>query len=336
VNTTAANHVNDLEDLEFLARVASLYYEEGLTQQRISEELGYSRSAISRFLTAARAAGVVEIRVHHPLQRDLDLEARLRESFNLEIVRVLKGYDGEYQRMLPRLGTLGARLVEERVRDDMLLGVSWGTAVYEVANALRPPYLPNLMVIQMIGALGTPDPQIDGGELARSYARAFGGRYRIFPAPALVESPEVQAAIMQERPIRDTLNLARKVDIAVLGIGTTDPAMSSFVRAEYLTPKEVKEVADAGAVGDVCAIHFDLQGQILDIPITARVVGVSHADLLKIPLRLAVAGGALKAAAILGALRSGVINALVTDDLAARTVLGQVKYSEPSLLENLR
>jgi deoxyribonucleoside regulator len=311
----------DLENLEFLARVASLYYEEGLTQQRISEALGYSRSAISRFLSAAREAGVVEIFVHHPLQRDLELEAQLRSTFDLEIVRVLKGYNWEYSRMLPLLGSLGARLVEERVRDGMLLGVSWGTAVYEVASALRPPHLPNLTVIQMIGALGTPDPQIDGGELARSFARAFGGRYRIFPAPALVESPQVRQAMMKERPIRDTLALARKVDIAILGIGTTDLAMSSFIRAEYLTPDEIREIAAAGAVGDICAVHFDIQGNVLDIPIAERVVGVSDADIFRIPFRLAVAGGGIKAPAILGALRSKLISALVTDDLAARSVL---------------
>jgi DNA-binding transcriptional regulator LsrR (DeoR family) len=173
----------------------------------------------------------------------------------------------------------------------------------------------------MIGALGTPDPQIDGGELARSYARAFGGRYRIFPAPAIVESPQVREAMMQERPIRDTLALAKKVDVAILGIGTTDPAMSSLVRAEYLTTKEIQEVAQSGAVGDVCAIHFDLDGKILDIAIAKRVIGIGAEDMLRIPFRLAVAGGSLKAPAILGALRSGLINALVTDDLAARGVL---------------
>jgi DNA-binding transcriptional regulator LsrR (DeoR family) len=99
--------------------------------------------------------------------------------------------------------------------------------------------------------------------------------------------------------------------------------MSSLVRAEYLTPKEIQEVADAGAIGDVCAIHFDLQGSILDIPIAARVIGVSASQLVKIPFRLAVAGGAVKAQAILGALRSGLISALVTDDLAAGNVLAQ-------------
>ena len=320
----SGNNATDLENHEFLAHIASLYYEEGLTQQLISDELGYSRSAISRFLTEAREAGVVEIRVHHQLQRDLKLEMQLRQTFDLEVVHVLKGYNWEYSRMLPHLGAMGARLVEERVRDGMLLGVSWGTAVYEVAAALRPPYLPNLTVIQMIGALGTPDPQIDGGELARSYARSFGGRYRIFPAPALVESPQVRAAMMEERPIRDTLTLARKVDITILGIGTTDPAMSSLVRAEYLTPKEIRAVSNAGGVGDVCAIYFDIHGNTLDIPIAERVMGISDSDLIKIPFRLAVAGGEVKALGILGALRSGLINALVTDDLAARSALESV------------
>lgn len=315
------NHASDLDNLEFLARIASLYYEEGLTQQRISEELGYSRSAISRFLTAAREAGVVEIRVHHPLQRDLELEATLRREYDLECVRVLQGYNWEYDRMLSHLGALGAQFVEERVRDGMLLGVSWGTAVYEVSSALRPPYLPNLTVIQMIGALGMPDPEIDGIELARSYARSFGGRYRILPAPAIVESQQVRAAMIDERQISDTLNLARQVDIAILGIGTTDPEISGLVRAGYLTIKELQTLADAGAVGDVCAIYFDQHGNVIDTPVAKRVVGVSKQDLIQIPSRLAVAGGVVKAPAILGALRSGLITSLVTDDLAARKII---------------
>ncbi|TFH33628.1 MAG: sugar-binding transcriptional regulator, partial [Anaerolineales bacterium] len=98
------------------------------------------------------------------------------------------------------------------------------------------------------------------------------------------------------------------------------PAMSSLVRAGYLTPKEIRVVAQAGAVGDVCAVHFDIHGNILDIPIAARVIGVSESDLRKIPFRLGVAGGAVKAPAILGALRSGLISALVTDDLAVRSI----------------
>lgn len=311
----------DLENLEFLARVASLYYEDGLTQHQISEEIGYSRSAISRFLSKAREVGVVEIRVHHPLQRSTELENSLRERFRLKNVRVLNRLSLDYGRTLSRIGSLGARLVEELVTDDTKLGVSWGTAVYEVASALRYAYLPDVVVIQLIGSLGTPDPQIDGVDLARAYAAAFGGRYRILPAPAIVESPEVRNALMGDRPIRETLEQARQVDCAVLGIGTTDPSMSSLVRAEYLTENEIGELARSGAVGDVCAIHFDQHGNILDLPIQHRVVGISADDLRNIPTTVGVAAGEIKAAAIMGALKARLVNSLVTDDSAARTIL---------------
>lgn len=312
----------DLENLEFLARVASRYYEDGLTQHQISEELGYSRSAISRFLSKAREVGVVEIRVNHPLQRSTELESILRERFKLKSVRVLNRLSLDYDRTLTRIGSLGARLVEEMVVDGTKLGVSWGTAVFEVANALRYTYMPDVVVIQLIGALGTPDPQIDGVDLARAYAAAFGGRYRILPAPAIVESPEVRQALLSDRPIRETLEQARQVDCAILGIGTTDPSMSSLVRAEYLTEKEIRALADAGAVGDVCAVHFDGQGNILDLPIAHRVVGIGADDLKSIPVTVGIAAGEIKAPAILGALKARLVNSLVTDDSAARTILG--------------
>ncbi len=311
----------DLENLEFLARIANLYYEVGYTQQRISEELGYSRSAISRFLTAAREAGIVEIKVHYPMRRNDKLEVELRERFPLEIARVLVRNSMDYTRMLNRLGALGARIVEEHIHEDTTLGVSWGTAVFEVANNLRSPHLPDSKVIQLIGALGTPDPQIDGGELARFFARSLAGRYHILPAPAIVDSPDVRDALMNDRPVRETLDLARQMDLAVVGIGTTNPSMSSLVRAQYLTENEVSAIAEAGAVGDVCAIHFDIDGKVLDIPIARRVVGIQPEDLKKVPLSIAVAGGEVKAPAIHGALRSGLVKALVTDDEAARIVL---------------
>jgi DNA-binding transcriptional regulator LsrR (DeoR family) len=315
------SEVRDLENLEFLARVASLYYEDGFTQHQISEELGYSRSAISRFLSKARQVGVVEIRVNHPLQRSTELENALRERFGLKNIRVLNRLALDYARTLSRIGSLGARLVEEMVTDGTQLGVSWGTAVYEVAHALRYSFMPEVVVIQLIGALGTPDPQIDGVELARTYAGVFGGRYRILPAPAIVESPEVRDALLADRPIRETLEQARRVDFAIVGIGTTDPSMSSLVRAEYLTEKEIQDLADAGAVGDVCAIHFNSQGKILDLPIHRRVVGISARDLKEIPTTVGVAAGETKAPAILGALNARLVNSLVTDDSAARAIL---------------
>lgn len=311
-----------------LVRVASMYYEDGMTQREISTRLGYSRSAISRLLTEAHNAGIVEIRVHYPLRRDTEMERALASRYNLQDVRVLASTALPYSKMLRRIGEQGARLVEQRVEPDSVVGVSWGTSVYEVAHALRPPHYPGVTVVQLIGALGTPDPQIDGPELARWFAQLYGARYHTLPAPLIVDSPAVRDALMMDRHVRDVLQMARKASVAVVGIGTVDPEMSSVVRAGYLTAGEMRSVASTGVVGDVCAHHFDIHGDLLDIDLARRVVSIQPDVLREMPYVLGVAGGELKAPAILGALRSRLINALVTDSEAARLVLDLADKTE--------
>lgn len=122
---------------ELLARIASLYFEDGLSQAEIATQTGYSRSMISRLLTEARQQQIVEIRINHPLSRNRELEQSLEQLLNLTGVRVLTRGSLNYSTMLRRIGTLGARLMEELLRDHTVVGVSWGTAVWEVVNAAR-------------------------------------------------------------------------------------------------------------------------------------------------------------------------------------------------------
>jgi len=308
--------------LEFLSRVASMYYEQEMTQQAISDTLGYSRSAISRFLTEAREVGIIEIRIRHPLERSVLFEQRLKDTFSLQDARVLVRNTLTHEQVLGRLGALAARLVEQVVQNGDILGVSWGTSVYEIANALRPSHKPDVRVVQLIGSLGKSDPQIDGAELARWFARWCGGRYYTIPTPLIVDSRAVRDALINDSRVKEVLEDTRKVNVAVVGIGTTNPEMASLVRAEYLTADEVLQIAADGAVGDICAIHFDINGNILsDIPIAQRVIGIDPDILKKVPTIIGMAASDIKAPAILGALRSGLVNVLVSDDITVQQVL---------------
>jgi deoxyribonucleoside regulator len=76
-----------------------------------------------------------------------------------------------------------------------------------------------------------------------------------------------------------------------------------------------------GAVGDICARHYDAQGRVLDIELNRRIVGIELEALHDIEQVVGVAGGEAKAEAILGALRGGHVSVLVTDDAAARKTL---------------
>lgn len=313
----------DEERQKLLAGVASMYYEQGMTQEEIAKELKYSRSGISRLLNEAREAQIVEIRVRWPLLRSRPTEDALLKRFShLVDVHVLTCTTLPHPQVLRQLGEHAARLVEQYVQSEMVLGVSWGTAVYEVANALHPAHHhPGLTVVQMIGALGAADPQIDGPELARRVAQAYGARYQIMPAPLIVDTEMMRDALMGDRRIRQVLDLAHTARLAIVGIGSTDPQISSMVRAGFLTVEEIGRLASDGAVGDVCGIQFDIEGGLLDLPICRRTVGIQAAALRRIPIVLGIAAGPSKPEAILGALRARLVNLLVTDETTARQVL---------------
>jgi len=309
------------EHTELLAQVASLYYEDNLTQAEISRQLGTSRATVSRLLREARDVGVVEITVHYPWKTDSETEHNLIARFHLRQARVLVGRGQPYEEILHGLGVLAARYVEGILAEDTILGISWGTAVYSTVQALRPDRGLPITVVQMIGAVGTGDSRIDGPDLARLLANIYGGEYRYFHAPLIVEEAHVREMLLQEPRIRETLSLARRADIALVGIGSLVPEVASLLRAGYLDREALARLRAQGAVGDVCARHYDAQGRVLDIELNQRIVGIELETLHVIEQVIGVAGGEAKAEAILSALRGGHVNVLVIDDAAAWKVL---------------
>jgi deoxyribonucleoside regulator len=306
---------------EILARVASLYFEEGLTQEQISMHLGYSRSYISRMITEAKQEGIVEIYVHHPLERVFALEQSLEKVFKLNEVCVLKRKDLAYPQMLTRLGGLGARLLSQKITEQSIIGISWGNALFEVGNALTFQDFPEVKIVQLIGSATSQEHQVDGPGLARLFAYKLNGQYYTLAAPWLVVSKEIRDALLREKRMHDVLELMKKVDLAFVGIGSIDLSICSLIRAGFLTTDEASGLAEMGVVGDVCGHHFDIHGNLMEVPLAGYAFGIDTTTLHAIPLAIGVAGGSVKAPAILGALRSRLVNSLVTDETAAQVIL---------------
>lgn len=307
--------------LELLANIASWYFEENLTQTEIARRTGYSPSMISRLLTEARKSGVVEIRIHHPIPRRVDLEKALANKLGLKQVRVVACGKIEHSQMLRRLGNMAARLVEQKSHDNMTIGVSWGSAVYETVTALRIGSDQGINVLLMMGSLDTENPEISGPVVTQQLARALMGRYSILPAPLMVDSESTRQTLLNDSRVRRVLEQFRNIELALVGVGSNDPEHSALLNAGYLTIEQSKELARDGAVGDVCAIFFDKDGKLVDNPVTRCVVGISAADLARIPTVIGVSGGKFKILPIIGASRAGLINVLVTDDVTAQGIL---------------
>lgn len=312
--------MRDVYHLELLANVASMFYEQDLTQSQIGEKLGLSRVKIYRLLKEAREAGMVQIIIHWPIRRDSGLEQQLKDRFHLKDALVLMAPKQEAA-LLAELGQLAARYLENILKPNSTLAICLGQTTFEVVNAIRPNYQSRLKVVQAIGSMPGAFHRYDSSALVRQFAEKVGGEALYLSSPPIADTPASAQIILSQRDIKYTLDTARAAEIALIGIGNLDPEHSIFVRSKVLLSNELKTLQQQGAVGDIAWRIFDRDGRLHPGTFNQRIIGLSLEDLKKIPVTVAVAGGVAKAQAILGALRSGVVNVLCTDESCAKQVL---------------
>lgn len=308
-----------------LADVAEMYYLEEKNQAAIAKTIGVTRSMVSRMLTEARESGIVEIRIQRPLQLDSDLESELKENFGLKDVFVVVTSHRSGERLTRTLGNAGAQMLARYLAPQRILGLAWGTSISATVDAFATKEPMPVKVVQLVGAMGARNMEYDGHDLVARIAEKLGGEGYYLNAPYLCQSAEMAKSLLETKSVRETISVGKKTDIALLGIGTTSPDYSSFYLAGYVTRRELDDLRKAGAIGDVCGLHFDLNGQPACDDFCERLVSIRRPDLLSIPVRLGVAGGEGKADAILGALRSKYVNVLVIDSMTARKVLELAK-----------
>jgi deoxyribonucleoside regulator len=304
-----------------LAEVATLYWVDKLNQEQIARQIGRSVPTVSRLLAEAEAAGIVEVRIRYPTAVEPDVQAELTGRFGLQVARVLAGATTDPARLLAQLGELAARHLTTVLGDGMTISVGWGTTLYEVVQALRPALYRDVRVAQALGSLGSKLPAIDNHLITRLLADRVGGAPHFLPAPMIVESEAVRAALLADRQVRETLEIGRGADLALVGIGVAEPDLAGMYRAGYIDEATLDAIRAAGAVGDILVDFFDRAGRRLHLPVTRRVIGLGLDDLVACPMSIGVAGGTRKAAAILGALRAGLLHVLITDEATAREVI---------------
>lgn len=304
-----------------LAEVARLYYVEELTQSKIAKRIYTSRSKISRMLQEAREKGIVEIKINYPWARSLETENKLLKTFDLTEVRVLNSKDLQYNEILNGLGVLAANYIDHIIKDNYILGISWGKTMYNVVKSFNPSKKKSIKVVQVIGAAGTKNPIIDGPDLVRQLATAYGGNYYYLHAPLFIKDDIAQKALIKQPAIIHTLSLARRANIILTGIGALSTSSPNSLWEGYLNQETLDKLQFKGAVGHICAHHYDINGQLVDLDEHNNIIGIDLNYLHKIDKVVGVAGGEIKTKAILGALNGKHINVLIIDDITAQKVL---------------
>jgi len=296
------------------AAVARRHLIDGESKVDLATSLGISRFKVARLLDAARESGMVRIEVVSPLGIDTDRSARLREALHLEHCVVVPGSGAQAD---PGVSAAAAALLSEVVTDKDVLGLPWSRSVSRMVEALES--LPRIPVVQLSGAMVTPEEDSSSVDVVRRAARIAGGGRHVYYSPLLLDDAASAEVMRRQPPVREALDRVADVTLAVIGLGAWTPGTSTI--HDVLKTADRRAVTGSGAVGEAAGVFFDADGVVVDTPLTARIVGLTGEQLHAIRHVIGIAHGPEKVEAIAAAVRGGLIDSLVTTTDTADALL---------------
>lgn len=305
-----------MNDMEQLLAVSKLYYEQNLTQQEIAQKMFLSRSHVSRMLKEARALGIVEIIIRSPFESHVSLEKALTDHFGVEKVLVAYTENSGPREEFSSVCSMGASYLNSILTSRSVLAVSKGKTVAATIDALKPTKtLPDMRFVQLTGSLEGINPNIDEMFILQRVATLYGCDCKRLLSPYLLDDEESKALVCRHGATREVLRLQKDVNTFISGVDTM------LYWAERLAEKDVNALMKEGAVGCMWGYFFDINGRIIDTPLYKRMVIPERSIFRSAQTRICIASDRFKTRAILGALRGGLCNVLITNSKIASQIL---------------
>jgi len=304
---------------QFLYNISKLYYIEKVSQDELAKVYKVSRATISRGLKEAEENKIVEIHIRDVSGIREKLEEKIKDKYKIKdvVVSIVPNNDEKLVKRL--IGRDAANLIGKLIKDNMSVGVAWGTTLYELVNFLEPRPLKNVKVLDLIGSLGKLFSNIDASELARRFSKNYSAINYFLNSLAVVNSKEARYHLTREKEIKDVLEMQKNLDLVIISIGTVS-LKSSILKNLKFRKEILKDIKAKGAVGDICLRFFDKSGNKIKTSFDDRIIGIDLEDFKKIKVKFCVSGGLEKLEAIRCALNSKLLDILITDSSVAENL----------------
>jgi DNA-binding transcriptional regulator LsrR (DeoR family) len=324
--------MDDRDRRRLLAKVARLYHHSGLRQTEIADRLRISQTRVSRLLQQAEADGIVQTVVVPLVGLNVEIEEELEARYGLAEVHVIEAVSDDEAELAVELGAAGAAIFATMPVDMPVVGLtSWSRTLRHMIDALRPVRTGTATVVEMLGDLGPPDQQYEAARSTQRLATLTGAEPVFLRTPGVVSSAQVREALLaHDTYARQALSLLDNLDLALVGVGSCEVVPPLQAGNNFFSEDDLREVVDAGAVGQLCLRFLDAEGT----PITSRlddlVTGVTPEQLRAAKRRWVVAGGPSKYPAMRAVLLGGWADTVVTDAATARWLMAAPPPTTPA------
>lgn len=310
------------EKKRLLAKIAYMHYVEGKSQTTISKELDIYRTTVCRMLAKAKDEGIVKVEIKGYDSSLFALESYIQEKYGLKKVTILP-YQANLDRQenLNQLAKEGAEVLRSMIKDNEVIGISWGSSISALIDHMTQKSLKGISVFPLSGGPSAIHANYHVNTLVYRLARLFHGQSSFINATVIQENAEIAKGIKKSKYFEKTLLSWDKLDWAVIGIGAEPDAQKDSQWRDLLMGNDYVKLRQLKAVGEICCRFFDKNGISVDKDLQERTIGITLEQLRQVPNVFAIACGKEKAKAILAALNVKCINYLVTDEETIKDLL---------------
>lgn len=312
--------MSEQEDL--IIKICRLHFIKNLSHVEIANQLKLSRFQVGRLIRKAFDDGIATIKINESISMDTALEKYLEKEFAITTAMVVKNIGLQEHEMKEKIGFVTANYLKNIIKNGDTIGSTWGTTVREVINALPNILKKNIEVIQIGGGAKNTIMDIDCRELSIKLASKLNATTLLLNAPMIVDNKETCLTLLNDSNIKHIFSSYGNINIAIMGIGSLSPIPTkSLIESGNISLKECEHLKSLGAVGNLVAHFFDINGNFIHSDIESRLIAIPIETIRRIPFTIAVGGGLEKAMAILGLLRSNIIKFIITDSTAVEEII---------------
>lgn len=312
-NDSSASRLDDA------ARAGWLYYVAGNTQEEIAAKLGISRQSAQRLVSLSVSEGLIKVRLDHPIGRCMDLAARLKSRFALDLAEVVPSDPANPSTTLG-VAEAAAAEIEKWLKsaDPIVMAIGTGRTLKAAIEQLTPMDCPHHKVVALTGSIA-PDGSAAFYNVIFNVADTVKARSFPMPLPVIASSSRERELLHGQPMIRETLALSAQADVTFVGLGDLGPQAPLFLDG-FINEAELKALQKAGAVGEICGWAFDAEGRLIEGLTNDRVASAPLPSRER-SLVVAIAAGEKKVPGIRAALNRRLVNGLITNEATAEALL---------------
>lgn len=295
-------------------KIVWLYYMDNMTQQDIAKKLNITRMKVLKLIEKAKEEKIIQFKIRSEGSSRMDLEEKIMNTYNLKDIFVVPTSSTDKNENIAKAA---AQYIESRISENCYINIGYGDTVSKTINNLNFPSNKSVSLVALSGGMSFYTSSLaisNQNNISKSLPKIY-----LIPSPLILSNPSLTREILQERSIREIMDMAKLACMTIIGIGGVNENATIF-KHNMISKNDLILLELKNAVGDILSQFYDKNGNKIDCDLHNRLISIPLDMLNDMNNVIAVACGDDKLNSIKAALSKGYIDILITDEDTAKNL----------------